>query len=269
MRHPPTRAALACGAVLVTLAPLAATPTTATAQAVQQPWALPEAAPLPLGDPVYTLVDELLALLPVPGAIVGQRPYSRAEITRLVRAADRELLRRDAERTARRQAAVAAAPGTYVSDASPRGELRAAALVQLLREAYDVRPPEADPASGTAPRSPWRLEGRAVDAVQLGVWGTRAPARPILPVDNGLGGIDAVTLPPLDARGGRPAVQGGTWNVETMHSVGVGGWLALVAQPRLSYLAPYGAGQTLNVEPQRLFARAGWPTWPCRRASTS
>ena len=46
------------------------------------------------------------------------------------------------------------------------------------------------------------------------------------------------------------------WNVETHHSVGLGRWLALVAQPRVSYLAPYGAAQKLNVEPQRLLARA-------------
>lgn len=255
MPHLPTRAALACGAALAALAPLVR-PASAGAQVTQQPWQLPAAAPLALGDPVYTLIDELLAVVPVEGAIVGQRPYSRAEVTRIVRAADRALLGRDAARTARRQAAVAAAPGTYVPDAPPPGERRAAAIVQLLREAYDAREAEPDPASGPVRRSPWRVEGRAVDAVQFGVWGTRAPARPITPLDNGLGGIDAVTLPPLDARAGRPAVQGGTWNVETMHSVGVGGWLALVAQPRLSYLAPYGAGQTLNVEPQRLFARA-------------
>jgi hypothetical protein len=234
---------------------LLATPRPGAAQ-VNQPWPLPPAAPLPLGDPVYRVLDEVLALVPVPGAVVGQRPYARTEIARIVRAVDRELLRRDAERTARRQATVASNPGSYVSDAPPAGEVRAATLVQLLREAYDVRPPERDLPGEAVASSPWQLRWRAVDAVQLGVWGTRAPGRRILPVDNGVGAIDAVTVPSLDARAGRPAVAGATWNVETMHSLGVGEWLALVAQPRLSYLAPYGAGQTLRVEPQRLFARA-------------
>lgn len=246
----PRLVALSAAAAVLAGAPLAR----AAAQSVQ-PWRLPAAAPLPLGDPAYALLDEVLALVPVPGAVVGQRPWSRAEVTRIVRAVDHELLVRDDRRRRERQQLIAANPGRYFPDETPPGEARAAAVIQLLRQAYDVA--QATDPTRPAPRPrAWHLSGRPIDALAVGGWGTRAPARPILPVQNGLGEIDATTLPPLDGRGGRPTVQGGTWNVETHHSLGVGRWLALVAQPRLSYLAPYGASQTLNVEAQRLLARA-------------
>jgi hypothetical protein len=54
-------------------------------------------------------------------------------------------------------------------------------------------------------------------------------------------------------------VRGLVGSVETAHALGVGGWLALVAQPRASLVARYDggfrSGARWQVEPQRLYAR--------------
>lgn len=217
--------------------------------AFAQPDASPAipAATVPVTDAATALVEQLLTLVPVRGAITGQRPYAVREVARLAAAVEAELARRD-----RGRAAAGGEPGRAAG--RPAYEARAAAIAAALRATYGVAP---------TPATTVRL--RALDFVWAhGVGSGEAPRA--VPTTNGvnIGLIDARTLPPLDLRHGRPAVQGAVGSVETAHALGVGGWLALVAQPRVSAVAeraPDGAGGAavrtgLRIAPQRLFARA-------------
>ena len=201
------------------------------------------AATIAATDPVYAAIDELAALVPLPGLIVGQRPYSRREVARLTRAAER---------------ALASGPGGATPALAPRAAARGAALVATLRAALgaDTLPTARSDAAAPA-TAVGRVGGRAVEWVAGHALGSGAAPRPV-PRDNGIGSIAAVSNPPLDARSGRPAPRGAVLSLESAHRVGVGGWLALVAQPRLSLVAPDGGATRPNVEPQRLLARARW-----------
>ncbi len=211
-------------AVLVGLPPLVA-----TAQR-------PRAAPMPLAatvapdEPVALAADAMLALVPVPGGIVGQRPYSVRELARLARAVQQTVAER-------------ARLGTTPSASDARAGALAAEVLATL--GVDTGAIALDP----------------LQSLRVSTAATSAPIRRV-PINGQLGGIDAVTLPPLDARFGRPAVAGVATSLETVTSLGVGRWLAVVAQPRLSWTAaahdaPVGpAGNHVTVEPQRLYARA-------------
>ena len=178
-------------------------------------------------DPTTGLVDQMLALVPVPGGIAGQRPYSTREVVRLA--------------TAVRAAAAARPDGD--------GAARAITIAQALLDAY---------APGT-PAAPGAVTARPLDFAWAHAVGS-GTGPVAFPPNTGIGQIDARALPALDARAGRPAVRGAVGSLETGHALGVGGWLAVVAQPRLSLVARYdggfASGAAWNVEPQRLFARA-------------
>jgi hypothetical protein len=198
------------------------------------------AATVPLDDPATGLVDQLLALVPIPGGTVGQRPYSTREVVRVALAVRREVARRAAARTA---------GGASPADA----DARAATIADALLAAYA---PGDGPAAASGAGT---VTARPLDFAWLHTVGSgEAPVAFV--ADNGIGRIDARALPALDARGGRPAVRGVVTSVETAHALGVGGWLALVAQPRASLVARYDdgfrTGTRWNVEPQRLYARA-------------
>lgn len=241
--------ALAAGAIAagLTAGPLVAPLAAQSATRIR----LPAASTVPLGDPAYLLIDELLALVPVPGTVVGQRPYAHAEVRRIAIAANAVLLERERARARRRDAILAVTPGAFVPTEASRAETRAQALVEALREVYDQPPREGRRGLDTAPRE---VSGRPLESLWLHAVGTRAPERALF-AGNGLGTVDGRTLPPLDARGGRPAVEGLVVSLETVHTLGVGSWLGLVAQPRVSVVMPYGVEGRQNVEPQRLLAR--------------
>ena len=199
---------------------------------------LPSAATVAPDEPVARAADAMLAFVPVPGGIVGQRPYSARELTRLARAVERTV-----DDRARRGAALA-------SDA--RARALAVQVLGALGVAEGLDSVVAD-AGGFAFAPLRSLQGSTA--------ATNAPTRRV-PINGQLGGLDALTLPPLDARFGRPAVAGLATSLETVTTLGVGRWLAIVAQPRLSWTAASSdasvgpAGNHVTVEPQRLYARA-------------
>lgn len=235
-------AASASAARLARLSLLAAACALPASDLTAQPAApgapLPPAALVPVEDPSYALLDELAALVPVRGLIVGQRPYSRREVVRLARAACAALTRED---------------GAAAADGDAR-RARARALTATLLAAHA---PAADTGAACAavppPAAP--LSGRALEGAWLQVVAANTPSRPV-PRDNGIGAIAAVTTPALDARAGRPTVDGASLSLETAHAVGAGDWLALVAQPRLSLVAAADGGTRWEGALQRLGARA-------------
>jgi hypothetical protein len=201
--------------------------------------ARPPAALVPADDPSYALLDELSALVPVRGMIAGQRPQSRRELVRLARAACAALAREDS--------AAAGGAGAARRD-------RARALVGTLLAAHA---PAADTTAGcrVAPPASAAPSGRALELARLDLVGAATLPRPV-PRDNGIGAIRAETHPALDARAGRPAVHGSALSLETAHALGVGSWLAVVAQPRLSLVTTPDGGTRMEGALQRLGARA-------------
>src|SRR5262245_6896814 len=131
------------------------------------------AATVPLDDPAYAAIDELVAAVPLQGLIVGQRPYSRREIARIALRFDR-LLSQGGTRTAEAQA-------------------RLVALVRSLLAAYahEVQSLAGNNALISV------SSGARVDAL-----GTNSSAKRV-PASNGLGNIDAFSNPLTDGMSGR------------------------------------------------------------------
>jgi len=132
---------------------------------------------------------------------VGQRPYSRRELGRIVA---------EAERNLPRLASKAASDQAYA-----RRLKRARAVLAALRTEF-----------GTDGRAGTRVvESGAID----GTW-TNSPPR-VVPSDE-LGGISAVTNPFVDYRLGRRYVGGGNLALETTHRVRLHSMLAAAARIR-------------------------------------
>jgi hypothetical protein len=220
---------------------------------IARPLGAQSAATVSAEEPVYRALDELAALVPLPGFIVGQRPYSRREVARLLRAAERSQRSAGAPRDA---AAVRARALTALVRASLGADAPSSPSVAATDSASPTGGPIDAGSADRASRGRWAVRPVAWAAVHA--LGSGSPPRPV-PRDNGIGTIDARSNPPLDARFGRPTPRGGALSFESSHELGIGGWLALVAQPRLSLVATDGGGAVRpNVEPQRLAARAVW-----------
>lgn len=187
------------------------------------------AATVPSSDPVYAVVDEISATMPVRGVIDGQRPWSRREVARIVIAFEKEA-------RARARDGASPIPG------------RVASLVDSLGAAYDddIRELRGD---ASAPS----VNGRALRGMSFGIAGANALPRAV-PGTNGLGSVDAVTEPLVEPNWGRPVADGGTATVETIHEMGIGAHLAIAAQPRVSWLQGGGRGYE-QADFQRLYAR--------------
>ena len=199
------------------------------------PLAAQPAALVPVDDPTYALLDELAALVPVRGLVTGLRPYSRREVVRLTRSACRAL----------------------ASDTARSGDARRARARTLVGTLLRAHAPAADTTDGcaAAPPAAARVSGRALEGAWLQALAAGTPARPV-PRDNGIGSIRAVTTPALDARAGRPAVEGAALSLETAHALGAGDWLAVVAQPRVSLVAAADGGTRWEGALQRAGIRA-------------
>lgn len=133
-------------------------------------------APVPIESRTYEHVDALIAEGLVRTAIVGQRPYSRLEVARLV-----------AEARARVD------DSTVVSR---RDRPRIVRLIDAIAEATGVAP--AAPGAYATTRERLRLDGAS-----LGVTRLASPSRPVGSAGVSLGEIDAMVNPLAQLRGGR------------------------------------------------------------------
>ncbi len=185
------------------------------------------AATVSLDDPAYAAIDELAAAVPLQGLLVGQRPYSRREIARIALRFDRVLSQ----------------GGTRMAEA----QARLVALVRSLLTAYarDVRSLTA----ANAPTAPSLSSGARIDFL-----GTNSSPRRV-PASNGLGNIDAFSNPLTDGMSGRPVARGSTASVELTNAFGIGSWLAVEADPRVTWLSDRTGARRLDAEMQRLFVR--------------
>jgi hypothetical protein len=198
-----------CAALLLGIAPAARAQRTAL---------------VPVSDPVYADLDRLHDLGVLDSMIVGQRPYSEAEVARLVG-------------IARRQGAAPA-----------RGEREAAIVAAALqRIERRVGLDAAHPRPAVA----------LLDEATLSALSTDARRRPILGSN---GALVATTIDPLaNRRLGKPAVTGQTLALELAQRVEPTGWLALQARERVELRRPDDA--SLRAQRAELLlgsARARW-----------
>jgi hypothetical protein len=77
----------------------------------------------------------------------------------------------------------------------------------------------------------------------------------VVPPSNGLGEIVAVTNPLTDGQSGRPVAHGFTAAVELTNAIGVGSWLAIEADPRLTWLSDRSSDRQFNAALQRAYVR--------------
>jgi hypothetical protein len=159
-------------------------------------------------DVAYRHVERLVAEGLVDSVLVGQRPYSRRELARIVTDADRNI-----SRLTSRLADTTLTDG--VRDGLSRRLERVRAVLGALRAEYGV-----DGGAGTR-----IVESAAVD----GTW-ISSPPRAV-PSDD-LGGINAITNPFVDYRLGRRYVDGGNLAIETTHRVRLASALAAAARFR-------------------------------------
>jgi hypothetical protein len=164
---------------------------------------------VPVEDLTYRHVERLIAEGLLDTVHVGQRPYSRREMGRIVAEAERRLPGLEARASSDTTLSAGAR-----ADLSRRVE-RARAILGLLRDEY-----------GTDGRAGTRLlESAAADWT----W-TNSPPR-VVPSDD-LGGISAVTNPLVDYRLGRRYVDGGNLAIETTHRARPVRFLAAAARVR-------------------------------------
>jgi hypothetical protein len=163
---------------------------------------------VPVQDLTYRQVERLVAEGLVDTILVGQRPYSRREVARIVAAAARNLHRLEIK-------ASDTTLGPRARTAYARRVERVQALLAALGGEY-----------GTDGRAGTRLlESAAADWT----W-TDSPPR-VVPSDE-LGGISAVTNPFVDYRLGRRYVDGGNLAIETTHRLRLLSTLAAATRVR-------------------------------------
>ncbi len=160
---------------------------------------------LPLSDPAYAELDQLVGSGLVRTVIYGQRPFTRREVTRIVG---------DASRAAGQRA---------VSDATSR-------VLDRLRRRFEVRPdPDSAPAASRYAR---------VEIVQL-----ESPARALAKAP--VGDVAADLNPLLNGRGGRWYSQGMTVAAEVGGAWNLGRRVTLQVAPRIAAGSGAGAANRL------------------------
>jgi hypothetical protein len=181
---------------------------------------------VPLDAPVYRHIDALGGAGLIDSLIVGQRPYSRREVVRLLREAQRNLDRRAGE-NGWAERVIAADLLVWGSDDG--------------RRIGDDGRRTTDDGGKTVSRA---AEWIRVDALYLD-----SPARTVRPDSNG--GIDAAINPLVAYREGRAVYNGSTAALESRHTTEPERHIALFVQPRLIAASQRaGAGSTSTVRLQ-------------------
>ena len=196
---------------------------------------------VPLEDPIYRQLDKLEAHGLISTRILGQRPYVRAEIARLLAEALQNYPRfkqNYIEETSLRKKARKLSAKIYVDR-----------LLKQLERDYAV-----ELAQIQSPLAP-TVQGPLLDKLDLDfVYLDEAPLR--LVQDNGLGGLEAVARPLTENREGRHYARGVNEALETQHWLKLGSHVALQLQPRFQVQVARGAESDENaVFLQRASAR--------------
>ncbi len=184
---------------------------------------------VPPTDLAYADVNRLSELGVLDSMISGQRPYSRREFGRIIRAARRKLDRADLS-----------ARGALLSDAALS---QANGILERLSSRFGE---EADEHQSDGPVV------SLLQGVSLTFTSTDALPRPFL--TSTAAALEATLDPLAHIRLGRPAVRGNTTALELTHRFEPTGWLAFRARERLEYRAPSDTGYITKTQGELLLA---------------
>ncbi|MBI2501421.1 MAG: hypothetical protein HYW02_08225 [Deltaproteobacteria bacterium] len=174
---------------------------------------------LPLDDHAYRDIDKLIAAGLIEDALYGYRPWSEAEIARMVQEAEKRW-----DKTA---------PPSFVE-----------AIIKRLKKRFDLenpRPLTIDP----------------IQSATVGFTSLDNPPTPI-PLNNGLGSVDATVAPLTNFSEGRHFAEGQTAALETVHTARLSPYFSVLANPRFEALLPHSTGNEANVIVHRLYGKAGY-----------
>lgn len=170
------------------------------------------AAIVPATDFAYADIDRLSELGVLDSVVIGQRPYSRREIARIVRVARQRLERSGGQQGSRLSEDASA----YADELLRRLALR----FELPSESEQADGPYVSLFDGAA------LSFTSTDAIRRGF------------VAPGAKPLEATINPLASRRLGRPAVQGQTGALELSQLVAPASWLAIQARERVEYRRP-------------------------------
>lgn len=191
---------------------------------------------VPVGDVTYDYLDKLIAYGLVPNAIYGQRPWSRNEVARMVTLATKK----------------------QESFCPPNREQTHAAPCALINEILDTLQDEfreelIDRHEGEGERKTLRFH--LLDRLQVDYTGLSSPWRQV-PVNNGVGSIEAQANPLVGYRDGEHLVHGHRMALLTRNFVKLGPYVSLDAEPHLELLLPDDGELDANALVGRAYASA-------------
>lgn len=191
---------------------------------------------VPIDDPVYRDIDKLVSAGLIKDVIYGQRPWSRNEIARMIQ---------EAEDNFDRQKEM-----IIPSDFEAGEQIGVAETLGMLRRDYS----EALAQRGNAIGEHRAFLVHPLEKVSFDVTGMDSSFR-FVPVDNGLGTIDARVNPLISYREGRHFADGMTLGIESVHWTQVSPYFSIYAQPRFEYLLPHSGPSDVGILVQRLYGK--------------
>ena len=198
---------------------------------------------VPTTDRVYRDIRLLIGHDLVDTLIVGQQPYSRMTIARVLLQARRNLTHTQADLGDR----------GLSPDARRRIEARLRHVESVLGRAERDFRAEMDQLA-TPPGTGPRPAHHPLAGIEISLIAANSPPRDA--INANLGFNDAVVNPLLHHRQGRNVVDGGTASVETVHWTQVSRQFAMLARPRFQISKAFAPQPNINeVKLQNLYAR--------------
>ncbi len=190
---------------------------------------------VPIEDPVYHDLDKLIGQGLIESVIVGQRPYSRKEIARLIEQALKNL-----ERHKNKNQDSYATRWTYTEE-----------ILDRLQKEFKEELVARGTLSGKTPAYSLHL----LEKVDFELLTAFSPYEALTP-DTLVGGIDAQINPLLQYRQGRHLMNGGNLSIETARWARFGNHFALYAKPRfLIAFSPEDEPNDIHLLAQNAYAK--------------
>lgn len=188
----------------------------------------------PLSDPgggrIYRAIDRLVAAGVVDEIVVGQRPYTRFEVARILLEAEKNFGRLK----------------------NPTDKMMVWRILKYSSAEYseEIRFMEG----GSGRHGPWQW--RPFERIDVYYHYLDAPARAI--PANGWGSVDGRVRPVTDYMGGRHVSDGHNFGFETYHAAG-GPFFAIYAHPRFQFqIVPGDSNGENEAFVQGLYGKLGW-----------
>ncbi len=173
-------------------------------------------------EPVYRQLDLLASYGLVKTMMVGQRPYVRSEIARLIAESLKNYPEFALQYEGVRNISV------RESERRLKAKRRVDQILEELKKQYRSELVQQKVFEGKVPM----VEGKPLAYVDFNYLYLSEPKGQILPVNNGLGGIDGIVQPLVEQREGRHYQSGSNLAFETLHWARLSPYVALQVQPR-------------------------------------